>query len=88
MGVEWNLKLRFHFMAKKTLLRGEYLGVRNGGYAYFIRYCDHCGEKVYLRQGSELEAFLTAVRAYRLDLGVAQYFRRRLHLPRLRIDWE
>lgn len=70
------------------MLKADWLGARNGGQGHFIKYCPCCNEKVYLMHGSEFDRFLVAVKAYRLQLNVAHYIRRRLHLPKLKLDWE
>lgn len=76
-------------MAKKQIGRREWLGVKKGGYGYFVKYCPNCNKHIYL-YGKEFEGFFTKVKADIPSLIKLQINRlkRSIHLPRLRVEWQ
>jgi len=75
-------------MALKKIGRYDYLGINAGGHGYFVKYCPHCKEKIYLMQGGELEEFLLAVYIPHLWHLLKCYFRARLRIPKIKFNLE
>jgi hypothetical protein len=76
-------------MSFKKIGRGEYLGCNQGGMGYFVKYCPHCHDKVYL-VSDELREFLLSTYVPRLFDLIKNYLRLRMRFPKIKLSlqWE
>lgn len=66
----------------------DYLGSNLGGSGYFVKYCPHCNEKIYLMEGDEMNEFMRAAYVPNTLELIKHYFKQRLSLPKIHIEWQ
>ncbi|NTW89574.1 MAG: hypothetical protein HGB37_01505 [Candidatus Moranbacteria bacterium] len=74
-------------MASKTIGKAYWIGAQKGGFGYFVKYCPHCGESIYLEGEYEMTEMVAALPSVSFRRKAVQYLRQRVRLPRLVLSW-